>query len=74
MTFLSDGTYVFAFPAYSIEETGTWIYEDGKLTVTNPNEAAVEAEGETLKFHYVSAKSDQLTGDFTVKPDILTFK
>ena len=66
MTFNPDGTYVFAFEAYGIEDPGTWIFEGGKLTVTNANGDTAEAEGDPLKLHYVSAVSDQLTGDFTI--------
>ncbi|MDE6590271.1 MAG: hypothetical protein K2K53_08045, partial [Oscillospiraceae bacterium] len=72
MTFHSDGTYVFAFEAYGIEDVGTYSYEGGVLTVTNANGDAVTAEGDPLKFHYVTAVSDQLTGDFTIPAADLT--
>ena len=36
------------------------------LTVTNANGDAVTAQGDPLKLHYVTAVSDQLTGDFTI--------
>ena len=66
MTFNADGTYVFAFADYGIEDPGTYTYENGVLTVTNSAGAVVTAEGDPLKFHYVSGVSDMLTGDFTV--------
>lgn len=40
MTFNADGTCVFTFEAYNVEDAGTWTYENGKLTVTNANGAA----------------------------------
>ncbi len=66
MTFNADGTYVFKFESYGVEDPGTYTYEGGVLTVTNANGDAVTAEGDPLKFHYVSGVSEQLTGDFTV--------
>ena len=66
LTFNADGTYRFAFDAYSIEEFGTYAYENGVLTVTNANGLEAAAEGDPLKLHYVSAASEQLTGDYTI--------
>ena len=69
ITFFPDGTFRFWFESYSIEEFGTYTYTDGKLTATNPNGDAFEAEGDPLKLHYVTAKSDMLTGDYTIPAD-----
>ena len=66
ITFNGDGTYVFAFEQYNVEDAGTYTYEGGVLTVTNANGVAATAEGDPLKLHYVSAVSDQLSGDFTI--------
>ncbi len=66
LTFYSDGTYRFFFELHSIEDKGTYTYEDGVLTVTNVNGLEMTAEGDPLKLHYVTAVSDQLTGDFTI--------
>ncbi|MCR5826363.1 MAG: YdgA family protein [Oscillospiraceae bacterium] len=66
LTFNPDGTYRFFFESYNIEDLGSYTYEGGVLTLTNPNGATFTAEGETLKLHYVSAVSDQVTGDFTI--------
>ena len=41
------------------------------LTVKNANGVEVTAEGDPLKFHYVSGVSDQLTADFTIPADAL---
>ena len=71
MTFLDDGTYVFAFEAYGIEDAGTYTFAGGVLTVTNVNGDEVTAEGDPLTFHYVSGVSDQLTGDFTIPANAL---
>lgn len=65
-TFRADGTYRFAFESYNVEDLGTYNYEGGILTITNSNGAEVTTTGDPLKFHYVSAVSDQLTGDFTI--------
>ncbi len=68
LTFNSDGTYVFKFESYSVEDTGTYTFEGGVLTLTNSNGVEATAEGDPLKLHYVTAVSDQLTGDFTIDP------
>lgn len=65
-TFHPDGTYRFYFESYDVEDLGTYTFEDGVLTITNANEAEVTAEGDPLKFHYVTSVSDQLAGDYTV--------
>lgn len=66
MTFKPDGTYVFTFESYGVEDKGTYTYESGKLTLVNANGAEAVAEGNPLKLHYVTSVSDQLTGDFTI--------
>ena len=66
LTFNPDGTFTFFFEAYGVEEAGTWSYENGVLTVTNPNGDAVTAEGDPMALHYVTAVSDQLAGDYTI--------
>ena len=66
ITFNPDGTYLFAFEAYGVEDPGTYTYESGKLTIINANGDTVEAEGDPVKLHYVSSMSDQLTGDFNI--------
>ena len=73
MVFNPDGTYIFKFAAYNIEDAGTYTFENGILTVTNANGAEAKAEGDPMKLHYISAVSDQLTGDFTIPADALTF-
>lgn len=66
LTFNSDGTYRFFFESYGVEDMGTYTYEGGTLTVTNANGLEMIAEGDPMKLHYVTAVSDQLTGDFTI--------
>ena len=66
IVFNADGTYIFKFAAYNIEDAGTYTFENGTLKVINANSAEATAEGDPLKLHYVSAVSDQLTGDFTI--------
>ena len=70
--FNPDGSYIFKFAAYNIEDAGTYTFENGILTVTNANGAEAKAEGDPMKLHYVSAVSDQLTGDFTIPTDTFT--
>ena len=65
-TFNNDGTYVFAFESYGVEDKGNFTYDGSTLTITNTNGSVVTTEGDPLTFHYVSAVSDLLTGDFTV--------
>ncbi len=66
MTFAPDGTYTFAFPSYSIEDKGTYTYENGVLTLTDVNGKETKAEGDPIKLHYAYSGSDQLTGEFTI--------
>jgi hypothetical protein len=73
MVFNPDGTYVFKFAAYNIEEAGTFTFESGTLRVVNANGAEATAEGDPLKLHYVSAVNEQLAGDYTIPADALTF-
>ncbi|MBR3271428.1 MAG: hypothetical protein IKI59_05840 [Clostridia bacterium] len=73
LTFYADGTYKFAFAAYSIEETGTYTYADGKLTVVNANGLEAVGEGDPIALHYVSATSDQLVGDYTIPTSTFDF-
>ncbi len=74
MTFRADGTFRFFFEKYNLSEEGTYTFEDGILTVINPNGAAVSAEGDPLKLHYVTAKNDQLTGDYTLPASAFDFQ
>ena len=69
MTFYPDGTYRFWFEAYSIEDLGSYTYEDGVLTLTDANGKQSTAEGDPLKLHYAYSMSDQLTGDYTIPAD-----
>ena len=71
LTFNDDGTFVFKFESYHVEDAGTWTYENGTLTLTNSKDAEAVAEGDPLKLHYVTAVSDQLTGDYTINPEDL---
>ena len=71
MTFNPDGTYRFFFESYSIEDLGTYTYEGGVLSVTNPNGDTFTAEGVPMALHYVCAVSDQVTGDFSIDPALL---
>ena len=73
MTFSADGTYTFEFPAYSIADQGTWVYENGVLTLTDKNGRQSVGEGDPIKLHYTYSESDQLTGDFTIHADALGF-
>lgn len=66
LTFYPDGTYLFSFESYGVEDKGTYTYEGGVLTVTNGNGLEMTAEGDPMSLHYVTAVSDQLTGDFTI--------
>lgn len=65
-TFYADGTYLFAFEAYGIEDAGSYSYDGETLTITDANGAGTEVTGDPFKLHYVSSVSDQLTGDFTI--------
>ena len=64
ISFNPDGTYLFEFPAYSVQDAGTYVWADGVLTVVNAN--GLEMTMEDGKLHYISSMSDQLVGDFTI--------
>ena len=66
INFNPDGTFSFDFDAYSVHEEGTYTYEGGVLTVTNPNGDSFTAEGDPMALHYVTAVSEQLAGDYTI--------
>ena len=71
ITFFVDGRYLFAFDSYEIFDSGSYVFEDGVLTLTDVNGVEYKAEGETLKLHYgYSGAPDQLTGDFSIDPSI----
>lgn len=65
MTLNPDGIYRFLFEAYSIEDLGTYTYENGVLTLTDKYGKTSVGEGDPIKLHYVYSDSDQLTGDYT---------
>ncbi len=73
MTFNPDGTFAFDFASYSIHEEGTYTFEGGKLTVVNANGAEAAGEGDPIKLHFVSATSEQLTGDYTIPASTFDF-
>ena len=73
MTFNSDGTYRFWFGSYSIEDLGTYTYENGVLTLTDVNGKKSSGEGDPIKLHYTYSGSDQLTGDYTIPADSFHF-
>ena len=73
MTFYADGTYRFFFESYSIEDLGTYTYENGVLTLKNANGAQTAAEGDPIKLHYICSVSDQLTGDYTIPAETFAF-
>ena len=71
IAFFADGSYFFAFDSYEIFDTGSYVFEDGVLTLTDVNGVEYKAEGETLKLHYgYSGAPDQLTGDFSIDPAV----
>ena len=73
ITFNSDGTYRFWFGSYSIEDIGTYTYENGILTLTDKNGKESSGEGDPIKLHYTYSGSDQLTGDYTISADTFSF-
>ena len=64
ITFNGDGTYLFEFAQYGVQDPGTYTFENGELIVINAN--SLEMKVEDGKLHYISGVSDQLTGDFEI--------
>lgn len=74
MVFNKDGTYDFNYKDL-VKESGTWKWEDWKLTVTNPNgdemTGAVDKEDNNiLKFTYTAAANAQLTVKYTAASNV----
>ena len=71
-----DGTYVFSFTTYNVEESGTWSYDAGTDTLIltckgegdaeKVNTFALDENSGDYTIHYVSLRSAQMTGDFTI--------
>ena len=75
ITFNSDGTYRFWFASYSVEDLGTYTYENGVLTLTDVNGVTYSAEGDPMHLHYgYSGAPDQLTGEYTIPADTFNFE
>lgn len=73
ITLFSDGTYRFWFAPYEIEDLGAWTIADGVLTLTDKNGKENKAEGKPFRLHYEYSESDQLTGEYTISPDVFPF-
>ena len=74
ITFNSDGTYRFWFASYSVEDLGTYTYENGALTLTDVNGVTYSAEGDPMHLHYgYSGAPDQLTGEYTIPASTFDF-
>lgn len=70
LVFNADGTYTFKYSTL-VTENGTWKWEDGKLTVTDPNGGTMEGivdhdDNDTLKLTYVAAINAELTRNFSL--------
>ena len=70
-----NGIYRFAFTTYATSvEYGTWSFEAGVFSVTDPagTETVANIEGDTISFHYVYSAQSQLTQDYTGSVEALT--
>lgn len=52
LTFYQDGTYLFYFAQYQVEDRGTYTYDGTVLTLINANDLSMEAQGDPLELHY----------------------
>ena len=66
LTFYQDGTYLFYFAQYQVEDRGTYTYDGTVLTLINANDLSMEAQGDPLELHYEASQSDMLTGDYSI--------
>ncbi len=67
----SDGTGIFRFSTYSIEEVGTWTWQNWTFTVISPNGVEVVAtinqdNGNALEFDYTADINSQLVASFSL--------
>lgn len=66
MIFGTDGTYTFVFDQYGVEDSGTYTYMGGVLTLVNANGDEITAEGDPIALHYEYSQSSELSGDFSI--------
>ena len=70
MHFYGDGTYTFAFSAngYKVNESGSYAYTDGTLTLTCQDKVNTLQKNEdgTYTLEYISKRSAQMNQTFTV--------
>lgn len=68
LDFKADGTFRFFYPAYNIEETGTWVWKSWNMSLIYSDgeeiEIPMDAESHAFKFTYVARKSSMLTQTF----------
>ena len=65
-----NGTYQFTFEKYGLQETGTWKFENYKLTLiqSNGNEIAASLdEAYNMSLEYVAEANDQLKDTYTAE-------
>lgn len=66
---LEDGTFVFAFPDYGVEETGTWTWKDWTFTLTKSDGSQIVGEVDdtdhSMSFTYTAVVNESLTDTFT---------
>lgn len=68
LDFNADGTFRFLYPAYNIEETGTWAWKSWNMSLTYSDgekiEIPMDSNSHELKFTYVARKSSMLKQTF----------
>ena len=67
LDFYDNGSYVFAFPSFSVSEEGTWTWDSWNMTIIRADGVEFKAEMDAdhaLCFEYVAAISDQLRQNF----------
>ena len=68
LDFNADGTFRFLYPAYKIEETGTWTWKSWNMALTYSDgekiEIPMDSNSHEFKFTYVARKSSMLKQTF----------
>ena len=66
-----NGTYRFAAPTENVEETGSYRFEDGVLTLTDKNGRKIVGKGNPIRLNYPINEDAQLAGTYVIPADSL---
>ena len=71
LTLNENGSYRFAAPTESVEETGSYRFEDGVLTLTDKNGRQIVGQGNPIRLSYPISEEANLAGSYAIPADSL---